>query len=252
MTRTSRRSCGGRGDEAPDRVAARDRGRLVDVVRAPRGARRLVRVARREHELDVERVTNEPFDLRYRPRYELVIDRLGWWYALPREWLKKVVLMDDVYVMNNPFTFQAMEKHSAYCAMMRLGLKVPDTWLIPHKQPPANERFQTTAERYNRAVRPDRDRGAGRLSALPQAVRRRPVARRLARAGRGRAARELRRVRRAADARAARRRRLRRVRAQPLDRRRDDGDVVRPRQADPRSLPGAARLPSARARTRRS
>jgi hypothetical protein len=102
-----------------------------------------------QHELGVERVTNEPFDLRYRPRYELVIDRLGWWYALPREWLKKVVLMDDVYVLNNPFTFQAMEKHSAYCAMMRLGLKVPDTWLIPHKQPPANERFQTTAERYN-------------------------------------------------------------------------------------------------------
>lgn len=101
------------------------------------------------HHLDVERVTNEPFDLRYRPRYALVIDRLGWWYALPREWLKKVVLMDDVYVLNNPFTFQAMEKHSAYCAMMRLGLKVPDTWLIPHKQPPANERFQTTAERYN-------------------------------------------------------------------------------------------------------
>jgi hypothetical protein len=101
------------------------------------------------HELDVERVTNEPFDLRYRPRYALVIDRLGWWYALPREWLKKVVLMDDVYAFNNPFTFQAMEKHSAYCAMMRLGLKVPDTWLIPHKQPPANERFQTTAERYN-------------------------------------------------------------------------------------------------------
>ena len=34
--------------------------------------------------------------------------------------------MDDVYLLNNPFTFQAMEKHSAYCAMIRLGLKVPD------------------------------------------------------------------------------------------------------------------------------
>jgi hypothetical protein len=43
-----------------------------------------------------------------------------------------------------------MEKHSANCAMMRLGLKVPDTWLIPHKQPPWNERFPTTAARYNR------------------------------------------------------------------------------------------------------
>jgi len=101
------------------------------------------------HELTTERITNEPFDLRYTPRYSLVIDRLGWWYTVPREWLKKISLMDDVYLLNNPFTFQAMEKHSAYCAMMRLGLNVPETWLIPHKNPPANERFQPTAERYN-------------------------------------------------------------------------------------------------------
>jgi hypothetical protein len=101
------------------------------------------------HVLDVSRVTYEPFDLRYKPRYQLVLDRVGWWYLLPREWLKKIALMDDVYLLNNPFTFQAMEKHSAYCAMMRLGLHVPATWLIPHKQPPENERFPTTAERYN-------------------------------------------------------------------------------------------------------
>jgi hypothetical protein len=103
------------------------------------------------HALDVSRVTYEPFDLRYAARYSLVLDRVGWWYLLPREWLKKVALMDDVYLLNNPFTFQSMEKHSAYCAMIRLGLKVPPTWLIPHKQPPQNERFPTTAERYNRA-----------------------------------------------------------------------------------------------------
>ena len=96
-----------------------------------------------------ERIVNEPFDLRYRPRYGLVIDRLAWWYDLPRAWLKKVSLMDDVYLLNNPFTFQAMEKHSAYCAMIRLGIRVPDTWLIPHKVPPDNPRFQPTAERYN-------------------------------------------------------------------------------------------------------
>ena len=87
------------------------------------------------HELTTERIVNEPFDLRSRPRYSLVIDRLAWWYDLPRAWLKKVALMDDVYLLNNPFTFQSMEKHSAYCAMIRLGLKVPDTWLIPHKEP---------------------------------------------------------------------------------------------------------------------
>jgi hypothetical protein len=102
-----------------------------------------------EHVLRTERVTIEPFDLRAKPRHRLVIDRLGWWYHVPREWLKKVALMDDVYLLNNPFTFQSMEKHSAYCAMMRLGLKVPATWLIPHKRPPDNARFYTTAARYN-------------------------------------------------------------------------------------------------------
>ena len=103
------------------------------------------------HEFPVERIVIEPFDLRSTPRYGLVIDRLAWWYWVPREWLKKIALMDGVYLLNNPFTFQAMEKHSAYCAMMRLGLKVPDTWLIPHKQPPPNPRFLPTAERYNAA-----------------------------------------------------------------------------------------------------
>jgi hypothetical protein len=102
------------------------------------------------HTLRTERITIEPFDLRSKPKYSLVIDRLAWWYDLPRAWLKKVSLMDDVYLLNNPFTFQAMEKHSAYCALMRLGLRVPETWLIPHKVPPANPRFQPTAERYNR------------------------------------------------------------------------------------------------------
>ena len=91
----------------------------------------------------------EPFDLRDRPRYELVIDRLAYWYYLPREWLKKVALMNDVYLLNSPFTFQSMEKHAAYCAMIRLGLKVPPTVLVPHKDPPDNARFQYTAARYN-------------------------------------------------------------------------------------------------------
>ncbi|HEY8778117.1 MAG TPA: hypothetical protein VIM33_16775 [Gaiellaceae bacterium] len=101
------------------------------------------------HEFLTERITNEPFDLRSVPRYSLVIDRLAWWYDVPREWLKKIALLNDVYLLNNPFTFQAMEKHSAYCAMMRLGLKVPDTWLIPHRVPPDNPRFGPMAERFN-------------------------------------------------------------------------------------------------------
>ncbi|MPZ90679.1 MAG: hypothetical protein GEU68_03455 [Actinobacteria bacterium] len=102
------------------------------------------------HRFDTERITIEPFDLRARPRYSLVIDRLAHWYYVPREWLKKVSLMNDVYLMNNPFTFQSMEKHSAYCAMVRLGLKIPETWMIPTKQPPENPRFPYTASKYNR------------------------------------------------------------------------------------------------------
>jgi hypothetical protein len=102
-----------------------------------------------EHAFDVERITIEPFDLRDKPRYDLVIDRLAYWYYHPREWLKKVALMDDVYLLNSPFTFQSMEKHAAYCAMMRLGLKVPETVLVPYKNPPDNAKCAYTARRYN-------------------------------------------------------------------------------------------------------
>ncbi|HEY4869282.1 MAG TPA: hypothetical protein VII79_04680, partial [Candidatus Dormibacteraeota bacterium] len=42
------------------------------------------------HRFTTERVTIEPFNLRAVPRYSLVIDRLAWWYDMPREWLKKV------------------------------------------------------------------------------------------------------------------------------------------------------------------
>src|SRR6201996_4644744 len=103
-----------------------------------------------EHAFDVERITIEPFNLRDKPRYNLVIDRLAYWYYVPREWLKKVALMDDVYLLNSPFTFQSMEKHAAYCAMMRLGLKVPETVLVPYKNPVDNARYAYTAARYNR------------------------------------------------------------------------------------------------------
>jgi hypothetical protein len=103
-----------------------------------------------EHRFTVERMTVEPFDLRDRARQDLVIDRLAYWYYHPREWLKKAALTDDVYLLNSPFTFQSMEKHAAYCAMIRLGLNVPDTVLVPYKNPPDNTKYAYTASRYNR------------------------------------------------------------------------------------------------------
>jgi len=102
------------------------------------------------HRYDVERIVIEPFGLRAKPRYDLVIDRLAYWYYHPREWLKKVALMDDVYLLNSPFTFQSMEKHAAYCAMMRLGLHVPETVLVPYKNPPEHAKYAYTAAQYNR------------------------------------------------------------------------------------------------------
>jgi hypothetical protein len=102
------------------------------------------------HELTSERLTIEPFDLRQQVRTELVIDRLAHWYYHPREWLKKAALVNDTYLLNSPFTFQAMEKHSAYCVLMRLGLKVPETILVPYKNPVDNVRWAYTSARYNR------------------------------------------------------------------------------------------------------
>src|SRR3954471_2596263 len=101
------------------------------------------------HRFDTERITIEPFNLRDTPRHALVIDRLAYWYYHPREWLKKIALMDDVYLLNSPFTFQSMEKHAAYCAMMRLVFKVPETVLVPFKNPLDNSRYAYTSQRYN-------------------------------------------------------------------------------------------------------
>ncbi len=103
----------------------------------------------RDHALETERVRIEPFNLRAPTRHDLVIDRLAHWYYHPREWLKKVALVDDVYLLNSPFTFQSMEKHSAYCALMRLGMSVPETVLVPYKNPIDNLRWTETSQRYN-------------------------------------------------------------------------------------------------------
>jgi hypothetical protein len=107
-----------------------------------------LRYRRKKYQVEVERIRIHPFNLRAQSSYDLVIDRLAWWYFQPREWLKKAALLDDVYLLNNPFTFQSMEKHSAYCAMHRLGMNIPETWLIPPHDGPDTEKYRTTVARY--------------------------------------------------------------------------------------------------------
>ena len=98
---------------------------------------------------EVERVTIEPFDLRQSVKYDLVVDRLTHWFHTSREWIKKAVIMNGLYVFNNPWSLQSMEKHTAYCAMMRLGMPVPDTWMFPPKAyETTNPDLQPTLRRY--------------------------------------------------------------------------------------------------------
>lgn len=99
----------------------------------------------------VERVSVEPYDLAYKPKYDLVIDRLTHWYMISREWIKKIALMDGVYVLNNPWSIQANEKHTTYCAMMRLGFPIPETWMIPAKEYDWKSwDTETVVKKYNR------------------------------------------------------------------------------------------------------
>lgn len=97
-----------------------------------------------------ERVRPEPFDLRAKPSYDLVIDRITHWFMLTREWVKKIALMDGVYVLNNPWAIQANEKHTTYCAMMRLGFPIPETVMLPQKEYKDEGDVAVTVRRYNK------------------------------------------------------------------------------------------------------
>lgn len=99
---------------------------------------------------EVENMSIEPFDLQRSEPYHVVIDRLTHWYRVRREWIKKAVLLDDVYVFNNPWSVQSMEKHTAYCAMLRMGFPVPRTLLLPPKSYDDTDDLQVTLERYAR------------------------------------------------------------------------------------------------------
>ena len=56
--------------------------------------------------------------------------------------------MDDLYVFNNPWSIQSNEKHTSYCAMMKLGMQDPKTMLIPPKEYDDSPDLQVTLDRY--------------------------------------------------------------------------------------------------------
>ncbi len=97
---------------------------------------------------DVERVTIEPFDLMQPCKYDVVVDRLTHWYHTSREWIKKSIVMNDLYVFNNPWSVQANEKHTSYCAMLQLGMPIPSTWMIPPKSYEPTPDLKATLGQY--------------------------------------------------------------------------------------------------------
>ena len=99
-------------------------------------------------QFEIERLSIEPYDIRQPCKYDLVIDRLTHWYHTSREWIKKAILMDGLYVYNNPWAIQSMEKQTTYCAMAHLGLPVPKTWMVPPKSYAEHADLDTTLERY--------------------------------------------------------------------------------------------------------
>ncbi len=78
----------------------------------------------------------------------MVVDRLTHWYHTSREWIKKAVVLNDLYVYNNPWSIQSNEKHTTYCAMMRLGLPIPETWMVPPKSYDKTADLEPTLQRY--------------------------------------------------------------------------------------------------------
>lgn len=109
-----------------------------------------IRLGNERLDVACERVTIEPFNLQQPVRYDVVIDRLTHWYSTSREWIKKAILLDDLYVYNNPWSLQSNEKHTSYAAMMRLGLPVPETWMLPPKAYEASDDLQETLRKYAR------------------------------------------------------------------------------------------------------
>jgi hypothetical protein len=69
------------------------------------------------------------------PRYSLILDRISHSVPFYRAFLKHAVLNGTI-VINNPFWWSADDKFFNYALAARLGVAVPPTVMLPHKQPP--------------------------------------------------------------------------------------------------------------------
>jgi hypothetical protein len=70
-------------------------------------------------------------------RYRLIVDRISHEVEYYRGFLKYAVLA-GTYVINNPFWWTADDKFFNYALMVRLGVAIPKTVLLPQKAYPAD------------------------------------------------------------------------------------------------------------------
>jgi glutathione synthase/RimK-type ligase-like ATP-grasp enzyme len=74
--------------------------------------------------------------------YRVIIDRISHDIEFYRAYLKNAVL-GGTFVINNPFWWSADDKFFNYALARRLGVAVPNTVVLPHKQHPPGTTMQS-------------------------------------------------------------------------------------------------------------
>jgi glutathione synthase/RimK-type ligase-like ATP-grasp enzyme len=91
--------------------------------------------ARNPSGIQAEFVQTGAVDLNQKPGYTVILDRISHEIPFYRAFLKNAALNGTV-VINNPFWCSADDKFFNYALAVRLGVAVPPTVLLPHKEYP--------------------------------------------------------------------------------------------------------------------
>jgi hypothetical protein len=68
-------------------------------------------------------------------KYAVIVDRISHDVPFYRAWLKNAAL-DGAFIINNPFWWSADDKFFNYALATKLGVAIPRTVLLPHKEHP--------------------------------------------------------------------------------------------------------------------
>ena len=74
--------------------------------------------------------------------YDVIVDRISHDIPFYRAWLKHAIL-EGAWVINNPFWWSADDKFFNYALAAKVGVAVPPTVILPHKQHPPGTTAQS-------------------------------------------------------------------------------------------------------------